>query len=265
MTIVGSAGFYQAEQNNSALGINVGAVNTLWANHGMPERFIETFSASPTVTAAANAIQSTRSFAGKGWEANVTVNVANAFRLIVNGALPQTRQFDTAADYRAYVAQHTPQWEQWANDPTNPTRTSDSNSLRGIQNTVNGFQDERVQNGTYKYRYNVTGVYTLRTGPLRGLRLGSGVQFYGPRVIGNEIDRPYDYVYARSYHLVSASIGYPVKVRRARLDVQLNVDNVFDYDTPMFNGMFVVGDRLIPYGFRRMNSPELRLTSTLKF
>ena len=265
MTIVGSAGFYQAEQNNSALGINVGAVNTLWSNHRMPERYIETFSASPTVTAAANAIQSTRSFAGKGWEGNLTVNVANAFRLIVNGALPKTRQFDTASDFRAYVAQNTPLWEQWANDPTNPTRTSDTNSLRGIQNTVNGFQDERVQNGTYKYRYNLTGVYTLRTGPLRGLRIGSGAQFYGPRVIGNEIDRPYDYVYARSYYLVSASLGYPVKVRRARLDVQLNVDNVLNYDTPMFNGMFVVGDRLIPYGFRRMNPPELRLTSTLKF
>ena len=265
LTIVGSAGFYQAEQNNSALGINVGAVNTLWSNHRMPERYIDTFSASPTVTAAANSIQSTRSYAGKGWEGNVTVNVANAFRLIVNGALPQTRQFETAADFRAYVAENSPQWEQWTNDPTNPTRTSDTNSLRTIQNTVNGFQDERVQNGTYKYRYNVTGVYTLRTGPLRGLRIGSGAQFYGPRVIGNEIDRPYDYVYARSYYLVSASLGYPVKVRRARLDVQLNVDNVLNYDTPMFNGMFVVGDRLIPYGFRRMNPPELRLTSTLKF
>ena len=28
-------------------------------------------------------------------------------RLIVNGALPQTRQFDTAPDYRAYVAANT--------------------------------------------------------------------------------------------------------------------------------------------------------------
>jgi len=49
-----------------------------------------------------------------------------------------------------------------------------------------------------------------------------------------------------------------------KLDVQLNVDNVLNYDAPMINGMFIYGDRLVPYGFRRMNPPELRFTSTLK-
>jgi hypothetical protein len=33
----------------------------------------------------------------------------------------------------------------------------------------------------------------------------------------------------------------------------------------MYNGMFVLQNRLVPYGFRRMNPRELRLTSTLKF
>ena len=31
------------------------------------------------------------------------------------------------------------------------------------------------------------------------------------------------------------------------------------------NGMFALGDRLIPYGFRRMTPSEFRLTSTLRF
>jgi hypothetical protein len=43
------------------------------------------------------------------------------------------------------------------------------------------------------------------------------------------------------------------------------VDNLLNHDDPMINGMFVVGTRLVPYGFRRMNPPELRLTSTLRF
>jgi hypothetical protein len=262
---VGSVGYYQARQVNSALSINVGAVNTLWANHGLPQRYLETFSASPTVTAAVNSIQSTRSDEGRGWEAGLTVNVANSFRLMLNAALPRTRQFDTAADFRAYVRENLPQWERWAADPANPTRASDASALRTVQNTLNGFQDERVQNGTYKYRYNVLGVYTLRTGALRGLRAGAGVQFYGPRVIGNEIDRPYDYLYAQSYRLVSASLGYPVRLAGARLDLQLNVDNVLGHDTPMYNGVFVLGNRVVPYGFRRMNPPEARLTSTLRF
>lgn len=264
-TVVGSVGYYQAVQENSALNINVGAVNTIWQNHRMPERYLETFSSSPTVTAALNSIQSSRSFSGKGYEANLTVNVGNSFRLIANAALPQTRQFATATDFRAYVAANTAQWEQWANDPTNATRVSDGNSLRTIQNTVNGFQDEREQNGTYKTRFNLTGVFTLRTGFLKGLRLGSGAQFYGRRLIANRIDRPYDYVYSRSYYLVSASLGYSFKLRNHRLDVQLNADNVLDHDEPMINGMFVYNNTLIPYGFRRMNPPEIKLTTTLKF
>ncbi len=265
MTIVGSAGFYQAEQSNSALSINVGAVNTLWSNHHLPERYLETFSSSPTVTTALNSIQSTRSYSGKGWEGNLTVNVANAFRLVVNAAFPQTRQFDTASDYQAYVGQNMPQWLQWAADPTNPTRVSDANSAQTVQNTVNGFQNERVQNGTYKHRYNVTGVYTVRTGPLRGLRIGGGSQIYGRRVIGNQINLPYDYVYGKAYYLVSGSLGYSIKLPRNRLDVQLNVDNLLAYDDPMYNGMFVLQNRLVPYGFRRMNPREARLTTTLKF
>ena len=105
LTIVGSAGYYQAEQGNSAISINVGAVNTLWSNHRMPERYIETFSSSPMVTAANNSIQSTRSYAGKGWEGNLTVNIANSLRLVLNAAWPQTRQFDTAAEKIAAAMQ----------------------------------------------------------------------------------------------------------------------------------------------------------------
>lgn len=265
LTIVGSAGFYQATQEDSAISINVGAINTLWSNHRLPERYLETFSASPTVTAALNSIQSTRSYAGKGYEGSLTANIANTLRLVVNAAWPQTRQFATALDYRAYVAENMPQWERWANDPANPTRVSDANQVRTIQNGINGFQDERVQNGTYKYRYNATGVYTVRSGPLKGLRLGAGAQFYGPRVIGNQIDRPYDYIYSKSYYLVSGSLGYQFKLTRARLDLQANVDNLLNHDDPMLNGMIVRGTQLVPYGFRRMNPPELRLTSTLRF
>jgi hypothetical protein len=45
----------------------------------------------------------------------------------------------------------------------------------------------------------------------------------------------------------------------------VNSDNLLNYDTPMYNGMFIVDNRLVPYGFRRMNTRELRLTSTLRF
>ncbi|MDO8544358.1 MAG: TonB-dependent receptor plug domain-containing protein [Opitutaceae bacterium] len=265
LAIVGSAGYYKAKQENSAAGINIGSINQLWANHGMPERYIETFSSAPTSTSSVNAIQSTRSYSGWGWEGNVTVNVASRLRLVANLALPDTKQFDTAPDYRAYVATHMPQWEQWANDPANPARTSDANSVRSIQSFINGFQDDRRQNGTYKYRCNITGVYTMRKGALRGLRIGAGSQFYGQRLVGNQIDRPYDYVYGPAYNLVSGSLGYQVKFPHGRLDLQFNVDNLLDYDDPIYHGKTNYQGRLIEYGFRRVNPRSFRLTSTLSF
>jgi outer membrane receptor protein involved in Fe transport len=265
MAVVGSIGYYEARQENSVVGVSIGNINQIWSNHQMPERYIETFSASPVTVSSLNAIQTTRSYSGWGWEGNLTVNVANQLRLVMNAALPDTKQFDTAPDVRAYVATHMPQWERWANDPANPTRVSDANSVRSIQSFINGFQDDRRQNGTYKYRCNVTGVYTMRKGALRGLRIGAGSQFYGQRLVGNQIDRPYDYVYGPAYHLVSGSLGYQVKLLHARLDLQFNVDNVLDYDEPIFNGKTNYQGTLVKYGFRRVNPRSFRLTSTLSF
>jgi len=105
----------------------------------------------------------------------------------------------------------------------------------------------------------------VRRGALKGLRLGAGSQCYGRRLVGNEIDRPYDYVYAPAYHLVSGSLGYQVKLPHGRLDLQLNIENVLDYDEPIYNGKTTYQNRLVPYGFRRPNPRAFRLTSTLSF
>jgi hypothetical protein len=116
------------------------------------------------------------------------MNVASRFRLVVNGALPNTRQYNAALDFKAYVAANLAQWTQWANDPTNAKRASDQSSLASVQQVVNGFQDDRAQNGTFKYRYNVLGVYTVRSGAMKGLRIGGGSQIYGPMLAGNQVD-----------------------------------------------------------------------------
>ncbi len=265
LTVTGSIGHYTASQENSALSIGVGAVNQLWANHSLANKYIETFSPSPTSTASLNSITSSRSFAGYGWEGSVTMNVANRFRLVVNGALPHTRQYNSAMDFKEYVAANTAQWTQWANDATNAKRTSDQNSLATVQQVVNGFQDERAQNGTYKYRYNLLGVYTVRSGALKGLRIGGGSQIYGPMIAGNQVDRPYDYIYASGYRLYTASLGYPVKVRKMRWDFQLNIDNLLDYDKPLYNGVTIYNGAMAPYTFRYATPRAFRLTGTYGF
>jgi hypothetical protein len=56
-----------------------------------------------------------------------------------------------------------------------------------------------------------------------------------------------------------------VKLARVRLDLQLNVDNLLNYDTPIYNGMNIYQNQRYPFGFRRQNPRAVRLTSTLKF
>ena len=99
--------------------------------------------------------------------------------------------------------------------------------------------------------------------------MGGGVQFYGPAIVGNEIGKPFDYVYSKSYHLVSAQIGYPFKFGKHKVDVQLNIDNLLGYDDPIVSGLFVHtvnGQSVnIPYGQKNVWPRAARLSVTMPF
>jgi outer membrane receptor protein involved in Fe transport len=273
--VVGSVGYYKAEQTNSNRAVGVGNINVLWRDLGLFEgksyaaNYIETFIGDPFSTSTANAITSAQSLVGKGWEASFTANVGNSFRLTVNGALPETKQSDVAADYVAYVNKHLATWQALAANPANPARAADTTNVNQIVQTITGFQEGRSQERTYKYRYNFFGIYTFRQTALKGLRVGGGAQFYGRSQIGNDIGLPFNYVYAKTYHLVSAQLGYPFKLGKYRADVQLNIDNLLGYDKSIFNGLFVhtVNGRTtnIPSGFKSVWPRAARLTLTIPF
>ncbi len=273
--IIGSVGYYEAEQTNSAFAVGVGGINMLWRDLGLFDgkdysaNYIETFHGDPFGTSGANSITSSRSTVGTGWEAALTANVGNSFRLTVNGALPKTKQSEVGADYLDYVNQHFATWQALASNPANPASANDVFLVNQISQVISNFQEGRAQNLTYKYRYNIYGVYTFRDTALKGMRLGGGAQFFGPSIIGNEIGRPYDYIYAESYHLVSIQAGYPFKIRGQKVDVQLNVDNLLDYDEPRYNGVAthtLKGNSVVvPYGFKNIWPRTIRLTVTVPF
>ena len=88
-------------------------------------------------------------------------------------------------------------------------------------------------------------------------------------IIGNEIGQPYDYVYRKSYYLVSGNLGYPFKIGNRRVDVQLNIDNLLDYDETLHNGLFTFTGTgtptNVPYGFKYAWPRKARLTVTIPF
>ncbi len=253
--MVGSAGYYESKETNRLLGINVRDVNDLWTRHGR----------DPLVTFANTQIVDFQSIEGKGWEAEATATFSNAFRVTANIAFPQTKQSDTGREYRAYVAENLSTWQGYANDPNNPTRAADATSIANIMNTLSSFNEGRVQNGTYDYRANIFGNYTFRTGALKGLGLGGGMQFFGERLIGNKIGEPYNYVYADAYQVASASVSYPFTWNDRKITVQLNVVNLLDYDDPIFATVAVAGGTLYRNAYRYQTPRMLRLTATLNF
>ncbi len=273
--IVGSAGYYKAEQKNAARTLGVGNINTLFRDQGLLDgkdyssQYIQTFSGDPFTTAAANSITSSQSTVGTGWEATVTANVGNSFRLTLNGALPKTKQSDVAADYVAFVNKNFTSWQALAANPANVNRANDTTLVNQLTQTITGFAEGRSQDRTYKYRYNAFGLYTVTSGPLKNLRFGGGVQYYGPSQIGNEINLSYNYIYAGSYYLVNGQLGYSFKVWNHKVDVQVNVDNVLNYDSPIFNGLFVhtiAGKTYnIPYGKKEVWPRAARFTVTVPF
>jgi iron complex outermembrane receptor protein len=275
VNIVGSIGYYNAEQENAARTVGVGNINSLWRDLGLLEnkdysdKYIQTFEGDPFSTAASNGITSSQSTVGTGWEASLTANVGRSFRLMLNGALPKTKQSAVAADYVGYVNQNFATWQALANNAANSNKVTDTTWVNQITQTLTGFQEGRSQNFTYDYRYNVFGVYTFNNTQIKGLRIGGGAQFYGPSIVGNEIGLPFNYVYAKKYHLVSAQIGYPFKIGKYLIDVQLNVDNLLDYDDTITNGLFVYtlnGQSInVPYGKKAVWPRAARLTVTIPF
>ena len=273
--IIGSIGYYRAEQTNSIRTVSIGNINNLWNDLGEYDgkdysgNYISTYSNNPLTITALNSITSSSSLVGYGWEGSLTANFGKAFRLTLNAALPKTKQSNVAADYVAYVNENRPKWQVLANNPSNPNNIQDTNYLNQIQSFIDGFQEGRRQNYTYDYRINAFGVYTFNSGPLKNLRVGGGVQLYGPCIAGNEPGKPFDYVYAKKYYLANALIGYPIKIGKYKTDVQLNVSNLFNYDDPIVNGVFAYSFQgtvqNVPYGTKNVWPRLVRLTINLSY
>ncbi len=109
------------------------------------------------------------------------------------------------------------------------------------------------RNGTSKWVGNLATDYRFRSGPLKGLRVGGGVNYRGGQVVGNlgndtirdpnnpavAIDDPSvdagTALVAPSYFKVVASLSYTFKLPQNRtLQLDLNIDNVLNRRKPIY-------------------------------
>ena len=210
----------------------------------------------------------------RGYELEAVANFTANWRFTLNFGLADASQTDAYRQTRAWVDDHTTVMKQILDDAgiqfdasglasAKPGVTSaTSTDLSAAFNAWNSLQASRANwvsgtqllNRLTKYTANIYSDYRLSEGRLRGLRLGYGMQFRGPQVIGyrgadtmvnpaaptTAIDDPkvdaYTVVWQKAYYLATATVGYPVKLfGRQKIDLNLSITNLFNYDVPLYN------------------------------
>jgi hypothetical protein len=212
----------------------------------------------------------------EGFEFDTIANITRNWRLSFNFALPKAVQEDTAPDFRNYFDQNQTALRQIladsgilinsagqaSVDPSVPAaqrapnneHVNAANAWNAVftdrQNIVTGPQDLAR---SMKFIANIYTDYRFPSGPLKGLKVGGGINYRGPQVIGYRgsdtivdpanpngvIDDPsvgpYDTVKSDSYYNTTLNFGYSWKrSERLTFDFDFKIDNVLDDHDPIY-------------------------------
>jgi hypothetical protein len=197
----------------------------------------------------------TRSLQSKGYELELTANPTRRLRFSLSAKKAETTVNSLLPTVAAYIAEHKAEWLRNASAPVATTRFSGTKPTIGetvaaldqqllIERAPEGrapFQDREVTASFF-------GTYRFDSGRLNGLMLGGGAQYRGPALITYRVATDGQPVYTDAYTQASAMIGYSMKLsRKVDLRVQLNVDNLFDFQDPQpVQGGQPVGPTVLP-------------------
>lgn len=123
-----------------------------------------------------------------GWEVDLNISPTRNWAIILNGAITDNAQNNSSPATKAYIAQHLPEWNsliapefQYATDDQ---KKGMKDELDYVDMIIRNRKDGRPLVGTPDYTANFFTSYTFVRGPLKGLKIGGGAQFVGPRILG---------------------------------------------------------------------------------
>jgi outer membrane receptor protein involved in Fe transport len=189
-----------------------------------------------------------------GYELDVTANLTRSWRALFNLGLPESKTYERLPESKAYFAANVSQWQEYLAD-TAVLAVNNRNSINTNLNAMKTLLDAAVDGfrteGVPEYTANVFSTYRVGEGRLKNLRFGGGVQFRGSAAIpvarqvygvnpANGLTQfyapnPVDNLSAESYRLVTALVGYELKLRGIAWNLQLNVSNLFDEHKLLFS------------------------------
>ncbi len=304
---------YEASEDNAIEGTATPNFNALYnanvvGDQSLAGRNIRGVADLPSI------YRDSRSRINEGYEFEVVWNPLQGFRMTANHARPKTGFGNRFPEVLAYIQANRDTFRQIAQDAgviidasdnaredtsiPAASRSSDAAAAASAYNAIVTFEKTFSGNapaiGDNPQSANFYADYTFQRGFLRSIRVGAGVQWRGRISRGNRgadtivdpanrtraIDDPAvsatDLIYAPSYHLVTATMGYTWKLKdRRELQANLVVNNLLNDREVMFLGTNLAprgGDYTSParqavlggqFQFKQPISYNLRLTMKL--
>jgi outer membrane receptor for ferric coprogen and ferric-rhodotorulic acid len=171
----------------------------------------------------------------RGVEFNLTANPTANWRLQANFSFTRGYTTEVAPEVQAWAAEQLPYFRRFDQDIATAAGT-----IRQVLATWEDYHRSQLDlvgltlSGNREYKVNVYTSYSFNAGRLRGLRVGGGYRHQSKLPIGQYADRSLQF--GPSWWEASAMVGYrfskiPVP-GLGRLELQLNVNNLFDDEDP---------------------------------
>ncbi len=275
--IVASAGFYSGSQSNNS-----------FDSSGSTRKYANIVSANPVGDQSINGANTrglpllptpTFDFSdreARGFEIDLVANITPNWRMTFNFSDPETFTTNSLQDEWSYLNANEATLRQIVLDAggvidaggtatvdlTVPegSRSPDVSAAVAGWNSIQTFKltndpTAKTFSSLPKFTSNFYTDYRFTKGPLKNLRVGGGVQYFGDRVIGNRgadtmvdpgnpnaavddpgVDRD-TLVVNGAYYTATATLGYQIKLSdRSTLSFNLSVGNLFDEDEPILTG-----------------------------
>lgn len=249
--IVGSLGYYDTTEANRVTGYGVTEINRIWNNINRTDRTYPT------------AYRDTSDVSSKGYEIDLVANPTKDLRLRTNFAVPKTKQSNALPDTIRYLAENLPIWEAAKSDPRTTNLNQINTDIAALVSRIQAGNEGRALNNQADYTGSIFGNYNLPAGLLKRASVGGGVVVIGRRIIGNQVGNAFDYIKAPAYYTLSATAGYSIKAFQKNIRLQLNINNLLDYDEPVFTGIGTRNNRNYRNGFYYIEPRKFLLSATL--
>jgi outer membrane receptor protein involved in Fe transport len=249
--LVGSLGYYDTTEEGRVTGYATTEINRIWNNI---QRTDKTF---PT------AYRDTSDINSKGWELEAVANVTKNFRVRGNIGTPKTKQSNALPDTIAYFNENLPVWQAALTNPLTTNVAQINSDIAALRTRIQSGNEGRALNNQADFNGSVFGNYSFTSGALNKLSLGGGVSVIGRRIIGNQATNAFDYIKAPAYYTLNATLGYTVKAYGRNVRLQLNVNNLLDYDQPFYTSVRTLAGRNYRDAFYYLEPRKFLLSATI--